>query len=285
MKIYYIAGTVVFDFKNEKLITEKLDVSLRHNEALFLNLLLNGIEMKEDLISKVWSNGATSESSYYKLVHDLRRSLDSVGLPDVIKTIPRKGFRFVGGFVEINDIAEVFPSRGAAAEQQDGEALSEVNSAFDSSLAVHIEPGDLERDIKESVFNSEVNAGEKNKVFEETIEFDSKLTSLPVSTYKKQNIMYKRWANTTVYLYSVCLFFFAVAPYYFAKKMTDTGKMTFEHKNGVRWVHIGGKEISKINIGKDAGSVYIRNSQTGQTIYICNKLKAYDSCESYYFLR
>lgn len=76
-------------------------VSLTENSLRFLMLLLDGVTEKEQIIEKVWreQKGAISESSYYGQLHILRNSFEQIGLDkNLIKTIPRKGVRYIGQF-------------------------------------------------------------------------------------------------------------------------------------------------------------------------------------------
>jgi DNA-binding winged helix-turn-helix (wHTH) protein len=74
-------------------------VSLPENSLRFLLLLLEGVTEKEVIIDEVWreQKGAISESSYYGQLHTLRNAFLQVGLAkNLIRTIPRKGVRYVG---------------------------------------------------------------------------------------------------------------------------------------------------------------------------------------------
>lgn len=74
-------------------------VDLSENSYRFLSLLLNGEMDKQNIIELVWSEqrGLVSDSSYYGQIYILRKALELVGLPGtLIKTIPRKGVKYMG---------------------------------------------------------------------------------------------------------------------------------------------------------------------------------------------
>lgn len=74
-------------------------VMLTENNLRFLQLLLNGVTEKEQIINEVWKEqrGAVSESSYYGQLYMLRKAFLQVGLKEsLIHTIPRKGVRYTG---------------------------------------------------------------------------------------------------------------------------------------------------------------------------------------------
>ncbi|HHA0034333.1 TPA: transcriptional regulator [Yersinia enterocolitica] len=76
-----------------------LVVMLTENNLRFLQLLLNGVTEKEQIINQVWKEqrGAVSESSYYGQLYMLRKAFVQVGLKEsLIHTIPRKGVRYTG---------------------------------------------------------------------------------------------------------------------------------------------------------------------------------------------
>lgn len=74
-------------------------IELSENSLRLLLLLLEGETDKSNLINQVWveQRGSVSESSYYGQLYLLRKSFRQVGLPEsLIKTIPRKGVKYVG---------------------------------------------------------------------------------------------------------------------------------------------------------------------------------------------
>ena len=76
-------------------------IKLRHLEKLLLQALLNHVSDKREIIQYVWPKTVVSDGSYHKLVFDLRKQLDLVGLdPSTIKTIPRRGLAYNGHWSE-----------------------------------------------------------------------------------------------------------------------------------------------------------------------------------------
>ncbi|HDX4051666.1 TPA: transcriptional regulator [Enterobacter soli] len=74
-------------------------ISLSENSYRFLLLLLQGETDKQSIINQVWreQRGSVSDSSYYGQIYMLRKAFDLAGLPSsLIKTIPRKGVKFIG---------------------------------------------------------------------------------------------------------------------------------------------------------------------------------------------
>ncbi|MFL4556652.1 transcriptional regulator [Yersinia kristensenii] len=79
-------------------------VMLTENNLRFLQLLLNGVTEKEQIINQVWKEqrGAVSESSYYGQLYMLRKAFLQVGLKEsLIHTIPRKGVRYTGSVSQV----------------------------------------------------------------------------------------------------------------------------------------------------------------------------------------
>ncbi|NIH92209.1 DNA-binding winged helix-turn-helix (wHTH) protein [Enterobacter asburiae] len=101
---YTLENDVIFSPRKRSLITKSgIAIELSENSYRFLILLLNGETDKHKIINQVWAeqNGAVSESSYYGQLYLLRRSFIEAGLPDsLIKTIPRKGVKYMGNVVK-----------------------------------------------------------------------------------------------------------------------------------------------------------------------------------------
>lgn len=91
---------VIFIPEKRRLISNGgRSIELSENSYRFLLLLLEGETDKQNLINQVWAEqrGSVSESSYYGQLYLLRRAFNLVGLPNsLIKTIPRKGVKYVG---------------------------------------------------------------------------------------------------------------------------------------------------------------------------------------------
>lgn len=94
MSAWVLADHIFFSVTDQSLIA--LDgsriVHLSIREVLLLDALLRNETDKRRLIDIVWPNTIVSDSSYHKLLFELRANLQLMGLPStVIKTIPRRG--------------------------------------------------------------------------------------------------------------------------------------------------------------------------------------------------
>lgn len=103
--VFKLEGTVLFSPAQRCLNGPNgLVVMLTENNLRFLQLLLNGVTEKEQIINQVWKEqrGAVSESSYYGQLYMLRKAFIQVGLKEsLIHTIPRKGVRYTGSVSQI----------------------------------------------------------------------------------------------------------------------------------------------------------------------------------------
>ena len=71
---------------------------------------------KDDLIASVWSGRIVSDSTLTSRINAARKAIgDSGGVQKLIRTIPRKGFRFVGEILVSTDSRE--PVHGTASEE------------------------------------------------------------------------------------------------------------------------------------------------------------------------
>ncbi|MFC4489762.1 transcriptional regulator [Chromobacterium sp.] len=102
---FHIEDKVIFDPDAGSLQPgDQEKIILKYNEAQLLKLLLSGLFEKNELIDKVWGKTVVTDSSYHKLVFDLRAQLEKSGLdPKIVKTIPRRGCQFVGVFTPLDD--------------------------------------------------------------------------------------------------------------------------------------------------------------------------------------
>lgn len=94
MGAWVLANSIFFSVVEQSLIS--LDgskaVPLSIREVLLLDALLKNETDKRRLMSIVWPNTVVSDSSYHKLLFELRANLQLMGLPPtIIKTIPRRG--------------------------------------------------------------------------------------------------------------------------------------------------------------------------------------------------
>ncbi|WP_432322982.1 winged helix-turn-helix domain-containing protein [Yersinia enterocolitica] len=103
--VFKLEGTVLFSPAQRCLNgPDGSVVILTENNLRFLQLLLNGVTEKEQIINQVWKEqrGAVSESSYYGQLYMLRKAFLQVGLKEsLIHTIPRKGVRYTGSVSKV----------------------------------------------------------------------------------------------------------------------------------------------------------------------------------------
>ncbi|MGL4485592.1 MAG: winged helix-turn-helix domain-containing protein [Yersinia sp. (in: enterobacteria)] len=103
--VFKLEGTVLFSPAQRCLNGPNGSVAiLTENNLRFLQLLLNGVTEKEQIINQVWKEqrGAISESSYYGQLYMLRKAFVQVGLKEsLIHTIPRKGVRYIGSVSQV----------------------------------------------------------------------------------------------------------------------------------------------------------------------------------------
>lgn len=103
--VFKLEGTVLFSPTQRCLNgPDGSVVILTENNLRFLQLLLNGVTEKEQIINQVWKEqrGAVSESSYYGQLYMLRKAFIQVGLKEsLIHTIPRKGVRYTGSVSQV----------------------------------------------------------------------------------------------------------------------------------------------------------------------------------------
>lgn len=88
-------------------------VSLSENSYRFLILLLEGENDKQKIINQIWheQRGVVSDSSYYGQIYTLRKSFELVGLSSsLIKTIPRRGVKYVGKVSRKEELTPPQPS-------------------------------------------------------------------------------------------------------------------------------------------------------------------------------
>ena len=121
--VFRLEGTVLFSPAQRCLNGPNGSVvMLTENNLRFLQLLLNGVTEKEQIINQVWKEqrGAVSESSYYGQLYMLRKAFIQVGLKEsLIHTIPRKGVRYTGS------VSQIKANKGPE-ELQDNENIQQI---------------------------------------------------------------------------------------------------------------------------------------------------------------
>ncbi|EAN7621501.1 hypothetical protein E4W89_21350, partial [Salmonella enterica] len=92
--IFLLDKRVVFDSTKMTLSHGNEIIRISEAETHLLLAFWHGLYKKEDIIHFVWENrgGCVSESSYYKLINQMRNDFSSIGLqPSDIVTRPRVG--------------------------------------------------------------------------------------------------------------------------------------------------------------------------------------------------
>ncbi|BEV71090.1 MULTISPECIES: hypothetical protein [unclassified Paludibacterium] len=106
-------GQVIFDAREDCLIfADGRQHRLSHPEGLLLRCLLTAQHDKRQIIETVWPGSVVTDSSYHKLIHDLRKQFSQQGLaPENIKTIPRRGCRYLGTQAEYPTLPAALAAR------------------------------------------------------------------------------------------------------------------------------------------------------------------------------
>ena len=128
--LFFMLDNDVRFFPLQRYITTStgLAISLTENSHRFLMLLLKGETDKQSIINQVWyeQRGAVSDSSYYGQIYALRKVLEQVGISSsMIKTLPRRGVKYMGKVVMIADDSDDSASciqPGQPDEPRDGKA-------------------------------------------------------------------------------------------------------------------------------------------------------------------
>lgn len=94
-----LSEEVVYNPLKRTLSKGKKSISLTENESCLLKLLLVKTSNKREVMYEIWEKRGTivTESSYYKLVRQLRQSFKKVELDEnLIMTLPRIGILYTG---------------------------------------------------------------------------------------------------------------------------------------------------------------------------------------------
>ncbi|MEN3033140.1 hypothetical protein [Chromobacterium amazonense] len=114
-------------------------VDLKYNENVLLSKLVSGFFDKHVLMEAVWGKLIVTDSSYHKLIFELRAQFERIGLdPKLIKTVPRRGCMFVG-------VCE--PS--GEDSQEDTKRVSDVRAEVEATT--HLAVSDLEQNVDSSL--------------------------------------------------------------------------------------------------------------------------------------
>ena len=119
---------------------------------LYLLRNRNRVVTKDDLLETVWGGRIVSKSALTTRINAARRAIgDSGGAQQLIRTLPRKGFRFIGGVREVEAPFEALANAPPRNSSRPVENLAErrhlvvmsCNLAELASLASRLDPEDL----------------------------------------------------------------------------------------------------------------------------------------------
>ncbi|ELZ5940484.1 MULTISPECIES: winged helix-turn-helix domain-containing protein [Providencia] len=106
---------VVYNPLKRTLSRGKKTINLSENESCLLKLLLNKTSSKREIMYEIWEKRGTivTESSYYKLVRQLRLSFKKIELDEnLIMTLPRVGILYTGTKSEANQSMLNYQKKG-----------------------------------------------------------------------------------------------------------------------------------------------------------------------------
>lgn len=98
-RIIELSQGVIFNSLKRTLSRQDIIVTLSENENCLLKMLLIKTRSKKEVMAEVWEGRGVivTDSSYYKLVRQLRQSFKNAGIDeDVIITLPRIGIAYTG---------------------------------------------------------------------------------------------------------------------------------------------------------------------------------------------
>lgn len=97
--VVLLSEQVVYNPLKRTLSRGQISISLTENESCLLKILLMKTSNKKEVMYEIWEKRGTivTESSYYKLVRQLRQSFKKVELDEnLIMTLPRIGILYTG---------------------------------------------------------------------------------------------------------------------------------------------------------------------------------------------
>jgi DNA-binding winged helix-turn-helix (wHTH) protein/TolB-like protein len=127
-------GKFRLDARKRVLWFENSPVPLAMKEIEMLCVLTeHGGEVvtKNELLERVWNESFVEESNLSRHIYILRKTFKSLGVPDLIQTVPRAGYRFTG------EVREVFDER-----QTGDDLIFERHSLSQTVIEEYIEADD-----------------------------------------------------------------------------------------------------------------------------------------------
>jgi DNA-binding winged helix-turn-helix (wHTH) protein len=127
----------ILDSDRGCLLLDGSEVKLRPKTFAVLQYLVensNRLVSKDELFATVWPNLATTDDTLVQSIGELRRALGDDG-PRLIKTIPRRGYRFE---VEVSAVAP--PDKASTDIATDNVAQGSASSSDAAQLAMPVAP-------------------------------------------------------------------------------------------------------------------------------------------------
>ncbi len=118
----------VLDLSRGCLLLNDIEVSLRPKTFAVLKFLVENSERlvsKDDIFAVVWPNLAVTDDTLVQSIGELRRELGDDG-PRLIKTIPRRGYRFDASVTELAPGADATADAEPAASRADTQTPMDV---------------------------------------------------------------------------------------------------------------------------------------------------------------
>lgn len=138
---YQCGDLFIFDPGSYKLtqMGKHKEVRLSHKEASVLAMLCMNAQQvvrREILLSEIWHNGVGCDNNLNKSILLLRRKFESIGLFDVISTVPRVGYMLSLPVerVYINAATSLFDGKIGAGDSFDNETLIRILRAGEASF-------------------------------------------------------------------------------------------------------------------------------------------------------
>ncbi len=137
--MFYRFGDCELDLRRGELRRDGHAVALQPKPLALLALLIeerHRVVPKEELLDKIWSDAAVTESSLTRAVSVARKALGDRGEKSFIRSFARRGYRFVGAVTESGSDAAATP-RGSVSDAFVGraEALRDLSAAWKRAAA------------------------------------------------------------------------------------------------------------------------------------------------------
>lgn len=279
---WVLCGTVFYDVKNHTL--SRIDgsissISLNIREVLLLDALLRGETDKRALIDSVWPATVVSDSSYHKLLFELRTNLQAIGLPaSTIKTIPRRGCRLsISALAVTNEDIVRQPRDTSHKDLPDCEStFNNKNNLGGMDNVGNVESSEFQAPILEKI-ECATPLSESDLLCPTT----EKLDSLEHNTFTLFNVIKVLCCCVTAALLSLAV--------YRSMFLSDGFSINISHianNNGKKLYSMNESAIvwsdELVNKPFSFGFHYV--SSDASSYFLCNKTKVL-KCENYIFLQ